>query len=413
MRPTFLQRFANAIARHEVWLVGSAVLLGTLSERLLLAALLICVFAALCRWISLGQFSQRTVADSAILLLLLTLPISLWASPYPHQTLTEIYRLLVGICSYYMLVNWLTSTRRIMLLRDGLVVLAVALACVTPLFMNGQDAWLVLFGRILPLIPTTINGTLNPNIVAGAIVFILPMPIATLLFDWSQQSVRRRLLSAAAIGIMTPLLIVALSRGALVALLFSGFCLLILRNKELLPPLTIITLVAAAIFNSLRQTAAQSNSLSTIETRVEIWSRSVYMIQDFPLSGVGMGNFGRVADTLYPFFLSPPGTIPHTHNIFLQLAVDLGVVGLIAWLALLLIAIVTCTRMVFAATPMDTSQQAVVAGLLVAQGVLVVHGLIDAPLWGTRVAVFVWIIWGMIAAIHNLQIAHLGGDPRV
>jgi O-antigen ligase len=44
-----------------------------------------------------------------------------------------------------------------------------------------------------------------------------------------------------------------------------------------------------------------------------------------------MGTFGPVADLFYPFFLVERGQIPHAHNIFLQVAVDLGLPGLVAW----------------------------------------------------------------------------------
>ena len=37
---------------------------------------------------------------------------------------------------------------------------------------------------------------------------------------------------------------------------------------------------------------------------------------------------------LYPFFLAAPDTIRHAHNLFLQIAVDLGLPGLVAWLAI-------------------------------------------------------------------------------
>jgi putative inorganic carbon (HCO3(-)) transporter len=38
------------------------------------------------------------------------------------------------------------------------------------------------------------------------------------------------------------------------------------------------------------------------------------------------------------------------------------------------------------------------AGLLASQAALVIHGLTDAPTWGTRPAVEVWAIWGLAMA---------------
>jgi putative inorganic carbon (HCO3(-)) transporter len=81
----------------------------------------------------------------------------------------------------------------------------------------------------------------------------------------------------------------------------------------------------------------------TLEDRVEIWSRALYAIQDFPFTGCGLGAFRRVVPILYPFFTVPPDTdIAHAHNIFLQTALDLGIPGLVAYLALLGSALVVC-----------------------------------------------------------------------
>ena len=77
-------------------------------------------------------------------------------------------------------------------------------------------------------------------------------------------------------------------------------------------------------------------SVQGVEGRVEIWSRAIYMIQDFSFTGIGMGSYMDVADLLYPFFLAAPGKIDHAHNLFLQVAVDLGIPGFIAWLSIFL-----------------------------------------------------------------------------
>ena len=55
----------------------------------------------------------------------------------------------------------------------------------------------------------------------------------------------------------------------------------------------------------------------SLDSRVEIWSRALYALQDFPFTGVGLGTFRRVVNLLYPLFLVPPDVdIAHAHNIF-------------------------------------------------------------------------------------------------
>ena len=80
-------------------------------------------------------------------------------------------------------------------------------------------------------------------------------------------------------------------------------------------------------------------SLNSLEGRLEVWSRAIYGIQDFPFTGMGMNAFRKVVPVLYPLFLvSPDVDIGHAHNEFLQAALDLGIPGLIAFIAVYIIA---------------------------------------------------------------------------
>ena len=65
-----------------------------------------------------------------------------------------------------------------------------------------------------------------------------------------------------------------------------------------------------------------TQALGGLDGRLEVWSRALFMTQDFPFTGIGMGTFRQVANAMYPFFLAgPDADIPHAHNLFLQVAV--------------------------------------------------------------------------------------------
>ncbi len=146
-------------------------------------------------------------------------------------------------------------------------------------------------------------------------------------------------------GLLVPVvLLLTQSRGGLLTL---GVILLLLaalrwRRGWALSALVLIALIITIAVigpGQLLEFISTDSAFTTLEGRVEIWSRAGYMVQDFPFSGIGMGSFTRVADTLYPFFLAEPGEIMHAHNLFLQIAVDLGIPGLIAWLSIWLLVI--------------------------------------------------------------------------
>jgi putative inorganic carbon (hco3(-)) transporter len=137
-------------------------------------------------------------------------------------------------------------------------------------------------------------------------------------------------------------------------------------------------------------------------SRPEIWSAALCAIQDFPLTGIGMGTFGEVTPAMYPLFA---GYLPqgHAHNVFLQVAVDLGIPGLVAWLAILVLALVSAWELYRQTNKQgDRWAAGLGAGLLCAQVALGVHGMVDVAAWRTPLGGMVWVLWGLTLAARNV-----------
>jgi putative inorganic carbon (HCO3(-)) transporter len=131
--------------------------------------------------------------------------------------------------------------------------------------------------------------------------------------------------------------------------------------------------------------------------RTEIWSRALYVVQDFPFTGCGLGAFSKVVPILYPLFrVAPNADVGHAHNIFLQTAADVGLPGLIAYIAMLMGAGALCWR---AARGGDGATRSAALGL--AGGLVALHtyGLTDAMALGTKPAVVFWIALGLTAGL--------------
>jgi len=152
--------------------------------------------------------------------------------------------------------------------------------------------------------------------------------------------------------------------------------------------------------NKVIDLISSSGAINGVDGRVETWSRAIYMIQDFAFTGVGMGTFGDVADLLYPFFLYAPGTIPHAHNLFLQIAVDLGVMGLVAWLAIIIGIFVIAWQLYKVQDIKEASlARGIGVGMMGSLLALLEQGILDAVTWGmVRPAPIVWAIWGTCIA---------------
>lgn len=167
----------------------------------------------------------------------------------------------------------------------------------------------------------------------------------------------------------------------------------------------IIGLLFPQDFSTLLARLISDSAISTGAIRLEVWSRAYYMIQDFPFTGIGMGNFRTVLELMYPLFLTTE-IIPHAHNLFLQIAADLGMIALICWFAIAIFVIFgLCTIIKYNARHIEQPdfllRYLFATALLGSQTALLTHGFVDAVTWGgVRIAPFVWLLWGIAIALY-------------
>ncbi len=112
-------------------------------------------------------------------------------------------------------------------------------------------------------------------------------------------------------------------------------------------------------------------------SRVAIWRDTLTMIAQQPWTGVGFGEF-NLAWTLTPLPLRPVAFFDHTHNLPLQLAVELGLPLATLVMALLLWALWCAGRAAWRANgDAGTAQRAAVLMVVM----IGLHSLLEYPLW--------------------------------
>ncbi|HTP06770.1 MAG TPA: O-antigen ligase family protein, partial [Anaerolineae bacterium] len=340
------------------------------------------------RRMAYGTFSRRTPLDWPLLLLILWLPVNLWASVDPVLSWEALGYLLLGVMLYFALLNWPPTQQRPQLIAWVLLILGSGLALATPLLTElaiGKIFRVPALDTVFQQVAAQVPGNVNANRVAGVLVVIAPLAVALgVRWDWSKRRWAPIVCGLLAL-LMLVVLIMTQSRNAYLAMAIACAVILVLRWPKLLFLLPFVLVLGTVIVwrvgvTNLLDALLAGGALNGLDGRLELWSRAVYAISDFPFTGIGLGTFEKVIPVLYPLFsIGPDAAITHAHNLWLQVGIDLGLPGLIAYLALFINVFVMLFRVLrHRAAALDWT---LAAGTLGASVALLIHGIFDAPLW--------------------------------
>lgn len=372
------------------------------------------------------EFWPASPANLALLLFCLSIPLAVWASAFPELTLPKLTGLILGLASLRAL-GFIVRTRRS--LEIGLALFGVVALGVWAVGLLGMRLAPLqpLIGHLpqgLASLPGTPDEGVNPNQLAGALVLVLPVMLGCTA-AYAREG-RRLVALFLAIAMLVVLATVIFTRSRAgwigLAVALCGWMLLdawLHGGRRLRIALGIVAGVAAialvagavalgpALLAGIDQPSQGGPEFDAVmqqlslDARVEIWSRAVYALQDFPFTGVGLGTFRRVVNLLYPLFLVPPESdIAHAHNVFLQVGVDLGLGGLVGYVALVLAVAVTAWQ---AARNGERFTGSVALGLLAGLIGLHVYGLADTLALGSKPGLLFWLAMGLILALPRVS----------
>jgi putative inorganic carbon (HCO3(-)) transporter len=363
------------------------------------------------RALAYGRVTRRTPLDWPLLLLALCIPMSLWASADKAVSWVSAGYLVFGLALYFALLNWPPAGRRPQLVAWALMLLGLGVTLLAPLMSRltvAQFSGLPLAGAVVGRLGPQQLEDVNINVLAGSLVLILPLYVSMTV---RQRSSRRWLSVLFAVGVlgMLSVILITRSRGAYVAAAAGVAAVILLRWRRLLyavPVALLIGVIGVLVAGPARILAAGSwllgtsdGSLGGLSGRSEVWSRAIYALEDFGITGIGLGTFTRVIPIMYPYLtLAPDFQVNHAHNLFLQVGLDLGLAGLVAYLALLintlvLLALALHRRAARAGASIEKGLAwALAAGALGGLVAILVHGIFDATIWDSRPAFLPWAL---------------------
>ncbi|NLG26694.1 MAG: O-antigen ligase family protein, partial [Chloroflexi bacterium] len=187
--------------------------------------------------------------------------------------------------------------------------------------------------------------TFHPNVLAGALVVLLPFSLSAALRLLAGDPLSRRdrilsIVSAVAWLLGCGVVLLTQSRGAYLGLAASLLVVAVIwpRSLWVLAPLAAVGgagFVLGGGWGGLADGASLGEALFGLSWRRVVWQNGLAVLSSYPYTGVGMGCFRSVNTSFFPMVGAASVDASHAHNLFLQVGIDLGLPGLIAYLATL------------------------------------------------------------------------------
>ena len=360
-------------------------------------------------YLLVGRLIVRTPLDVPILLLLLLMPVTLVVTPDRALTLLHVSKVIGGVALFYGVVGLLEEKSWFGL--TALTISAVGLGLAVLILFGTRwstaklswlsfDLYQFLPGRIRPFWKPE---GLNSNVAGGTLAMLLPVPVAYLLFGHRRGI---RLGALLTVGTVSLVLLLTQSRGAISALLAGAAVMLAVHGRRWLLLGACLVVAGVVVFQSVADSnpgeadlyGATQSVVHSAQGRMELWSRGLMMLQDFPFTGIGLGMVVEVMPLLYPTFVIPnDARIEHVHNLYLEAGVDLGFPGLIVTLGFLLALLYFAWQAARCARGKDLEPMALaMLGTVVAYAA---QGLIDDLAFSSRARPIVWALFGVVVAV--------------
>lgn len=182
----------------------------------------------------------------------------------------------------------------------------------------------------------------------------------------------------------------AQSEAGIAALVITALCILLFSKITRKQTLVSMVIVGALIFTipTSRTYLFEKFTFrdSSEQVRLSQWKETIALLKDHPIMGVGLSGYPIALkpyhhDLQYEIFQYP-------HNIVLNIWVELGLLGLVAFFLLAF----QMARMAFAWEGRDPplQSQAILFGAIFFE--IIIHGLVDVPYFKNDLAMMTWIL---------------------
>ena len=228
----------------------------------------------------------------------------------------------------------------------------------------------------------------NPNVLGEYLILVGSLAAGMM---WKMKNWFGKLYYTACFGVICLGLVATGSRGAMLGLLFSAGLFVLLSEKRLIPLGIVLLLLMpfilpASLWARLASSVTMSDSSSLY--RMSIYSASLDIIGHYWQTGIGIGAFNQI----YPLFSLEAAHAYHSHNLFLQEFIELGVVG---FSILVLLFIFFFQKLYSAMRVVPKRFQFLLGAVFGGFGGLLLQGITDHLWFDYKIVLFFWCFIGL------------------
>jgi O-antigen ligase len=249
----------------------------------------------------------------------------------------------------------------------------------------------------------------SPNNAALFLGRVLPVLVSVALMGQG----KRRLWYALAILPVAPAILLTFSKGALLLGVPAALAVILLlwqgaRAWRWLAGLAAAGAAGLAALMQMPQIGARLDLTGgTSFLRVNLWKSAVMMIRDYPVLGVGLDNFLYLYRGRYMLPAAwEESSLSHPHNVILDYAARLGLIGLATGVWLQAAFWKTAWPLRKLDDPMD---RALAIGLMASMADFMMHGLVDASFFVVDLAYIFFVTLALVQCLPYPESSELSG----
>ncbi|MBQ9313866.1 MAG: O-antigen ligase family protein [Clostridia bacterium] len=244
----------------------------------------------------------------------------------------------------------------------------------------------------------------NPNVYGEYLLLIIPFTVS--LF-WTEKGWKKKLFLLVTLGIMGLALILTFSRGCWLGIIFSIAILALIIDKRFIFLGILLLLLSPFILPDTiisRFTSIGNMEDTSTSYRVYIWMGTLSMLKDYWISGVGMGITSF--NTIYPLYSYNNIKAPHSHNLYLQLIVEFGIVGFAVMIG------VMYNYFKMAIISMKAKKDIILGGLMTGMMGFLLQSMTDHTWYNYRVVLIFWVIVGLTVTASKINLKEKENDQN-